>query len=77
MFCCDLDTEVETFPEELSVSVLQEGYLSGKTPFSEVELETCKSSLIFEIIEQEQTPSDASGVSLLSYFRGIPADYNR
>ena len=51
--------------------------MNGNTPYSEVELETCKSSLIFEVIEKEQTPSDASQESLLSYFRGTPKDYNR
>ncbi len=57
--------------------MFQDDYLNGKTPFSEVEFDTCKSSLIFEIIEEEKTPSDASHQSLLSYFRGVSKDHNR
>ncbi|ELU05156.1 hypothetical protein CAPTEDRAFT_140557 [Capitella teleta] len=52
-------------------------YLSGKTPLTEVELDACKSSLMFEIIEQEKTPSSASVRSLLSYLEGTSHTYNR
>lgn len=50
-------------------------YVSGKTPFSDVELESARSSLIFEIIEEEKTVSDVANQSLLSYFRGISQNY--
>jgi Zn-dependent M16 (insulinase) family peptidase len=45
--------------------------------FSELELTACKSSLIFNIIEEEETPSHASVQSILSYLRGIEHGYNR
>ncbi|XP_064646790.1 uncharacterized protein C05D11.1-like [Lineus longissimus] len=54
-----------------------DGYLSHRTPFTDVELETSKSSLIFEIIERETSVSDASVQSMLSYFRGVHKNYNR
>lgn len=53
------------------------GYVNGETPMSEVELESARSSLIFEIIEEEKTVSGVSGVSMLSYFRGISLSYNK
>jgi len=54
-----------------------DGYLSGKTPWTEVELESAKSSLIFEIIEKVQTPASASHQCMLADLRGIPLEYNR
>ena len=44
---------------------------------TEVELESAKSSLIFEVIEEEKTPSDASDQSLMASLRGLQKDYNR
>jgi len=55
----------------------KDDYLSGVSVFDEVELESSKSSLIFEIIEEEKTPAEASVQSLLSYFRGTTHGYNR
>jgi Zn-dependent M16 (insulinase) family peptidase len=52
-------------------------FLNGSTVFSELELTACKSSLIFNIIEEEETPSHASVQSILSYLRGIEHGYNR
>ncbi|XP_060071887.1 uncharacterized protein C05D11.1-like isoform X2 [Ylistrum balloti] len=53
------------------------GYVNGETPFSTVELESARSSLIFEIIEEEKTLSSVSQLSMLSYFRGISLSYNK
>ncbi|KAJ8023724.1 hypothetical protein HOLleu_36243 [Holothuria leucospilota] len=54
-----------------------EGYLSGSTPFDQVQVETAKSSVLYEIIEREETVSSASVESLMNYFRETDADYNR
>ncbi|XP_074663020.1 uncharacterized protein C05D11.1-like isoform X2 [Tubulanus polymorphus] len=54
-----------------------DGFLSGKIPVSSVEFESAISSLIFEVIEEEKTVADATHESLLSYFRGVPQNYNR
>ena len=51
--------------------------MDGTAELSDVELESAKSSLIFEIIEEEKTPANASVESMLSYFRGVAHDYNR
>ena len=59
------------------MSYFQEDYVSGRVDFNMVEFENAKSSLIFEIIEQEKTPGDASHESMLSDFRKVPKDYNR
>ncbi|XP_064616831.1 uncharacterized protein C05D11.1-like [Liolophura sinensis] len=53
------------------------GYADGRTPFSEVELESSRSSLIFEIIESEKTASSVSMESMLSYFTGVDHNYNK
>ena len=55
----------------------QDGYLTGKTPFDEVQLETAISSVLYEIIEREETVSATSEESLLNYFQGTSKDYNR
>lgn len=54
-----------------------DGYLNGTTEFSDVELESCRSSLIFELIEEEETPEKVSGESMIGYFRGIGHEYNK
>lgn len=56
---------------------LVDSLVDGSAELSDVELESAKSSLIFEIIEEEKTPANASLESMLSYFRGIPHDYSR
>ena len=46
-------------------------------PFTDVGLETAKSSLTFEIIEEEKTVGDVSEQSLLSYYRDVTQTYNK
>ena len=55
----------------------QQEYLTGATKFSEVELESARSSLIFEIIEEEKTVWDTAQESILSYLRGVVHTYNK
>jgi len=57
--------------------VCQNEYLQGTAEFSEVELVASKSSLIFSIIQEEETPAEASTQSMLSYLRGVAHEYNR
>ena len=57
--------------------VWQEDILSGKQKINDVEFESCKSSLIFEVIDEEKTPGDASHESMMSYFRGVSKDYHK
>ena len=52
-------------------------YLQGTAEFTEVDLVASKSSLIYSIIEEEETPAQASTQSMLSYLRGVDHDYNR
>jgi len=52
-------------------------YLQGTPEFTEVDLVASKSSLIYSIIEEEETPAQASTQSMLSYLRGVDHDYNR
>ena len=59
------------------VFCFQQEYLSGATEFSEVELESARSSLIFEIIEEEKTVWDTAQESILSYLRGVDHTYNK
>ena len=56
---------------------LQMGFINGDSEFSEVELESARSSLIFEIIEEEKTIGDVAYQSMLSYFREVGHDYNK
>lgn len=59
------------------VVLQQQGYLSGENEFSEAELESARSSLIFEIIEEEKTVWDATHQSLLSYLRNVEHNHNK
>ncbi|GAB1870040.1 hypothetical protein CAJAP_11119 [Camponotus japonicus] len=52
-----------------------EAHLAGDK-WEKLLYESAKSSLIFEIIEQEKTIGDIVTQSLLSYFRNVPHDYN-
>ncbi|XP_041369326.1 uncharacterized protein C05D11.1-like [Gigantopelta aegis] len=52
-------------------------FFNGTTKFTEIELESARSSLIFEIIDEEKTVSDTSLESLLAYLRGLDHKYNK
>ena len=52
-------------------------YVNGKTELNEIELESAKSSLTFEVIEKETTVADVSTQSLLAYFKGVSNTYNK
>ncbi|XP_014676544.1 PREDICTED: uncharacterized protein C05D11.1-like isoform X2 [Priapulus caudatus] len=52
-------------------------YVSGRVAWDATQLESSKSSLIFEIIEQEKTVTETSTVSLLSHYRDVGTDYNK
>ncbi|XP_029633499.1 uncharacterized protein C05D11.1 [Octopus sinensis] len=52
-------------------------YILGESPYIELELESARSSLIFEIINQEKTTFDASMASLKSYLKRVDHNYNR
>ena len=58
-------------------AALQSEMIAGTTKFDALALDACKSSLIFELIEEERTPSEASVQSLLSCLRGLDDGYNR
>ena len=51
-------------------------YVNGTTEFSEIELETAKSSLTFEVIERETTVTEVSVQSILAYSRRMSHSYN-
>ncbi|XP_028410939.1 uncharacterized protein C05D11.1-like [Dendronephthya gigantea] len=52
-------------------------YLSGKVPFEAVQLESAISSVIFEIIGQEESVGDAAFENLLSGLRNVGKDFNK
>ncbi|XP_072172090.1 uncharacterized protein C05D11.1-like [Diadema setosum] len=54
-----------------------EGYLNGKTEFTSDQLEAAISSVLYEVIEREETVASTSNESLLNYFRGVGQSYNR
>ena len=51
--------------------------MNGTLEFTSHELEAAKSSLIFELIEDEKSVWDAAHESMLDYFRGVELGYNR
>ena len=55
----------------------QTGYLSGSTPFDEVQLESAISGVIYEIIEREKTVSDAASNALMCYLKQVDNSHNR
>ena len=46
-----------------------------KEEFDDIEFEAAKSSLVFEVIEEEKTLADAAEQSILNYFRGLPLNF--
>ena len=56
---------------------MQRSIISREQAISEVEFENAKSSLIFEVIEEEETPGDKSNVSMMSYLLDLSRNYNR
>lgn len=52
-------------------------YIKGDSQFNEIELESARSSLIFEIIDLEKTTADVSMASLRSYLKCVSHNYNR
>ena len=55
----------------------QTGYLSGSTPFDDVQLESAISGVIYEIIEREKTVSDAASDALMCYLKQVDNSHNR
>ena len=55
----------------------QTGYLSGSTPFDDVQLESAISGAIYEIIEREKTVSDAASDALMCYLKQVDNSHNR
>ncbi|CAB4004421.1 uncharacterized protein C05D11.1-like [Paramuricea clavata] len=52
-------------------------YLSGNVPYDAVQLESAISSVIFEIIGQEESVGDAAFENLLSQLRNVGKDHNK
>ncbi len=58
-------------------SVYQTGYVSGRDKFEELEIESAKSCVIYEIIAREKTQSSAARQATLSHFRRVSVDYHK
>jgi len=52
-------------------------HVDGQEPWDPLQVESAKSSLIFELIEKEKSIGDVVQESLLSFFKGIDRDYSR
>jgi Zn-dependent M16 (insulinase) family peptidase len=52
-------------------------YVTGANRFDEVQLESAKSCVIYEIVEKEDTPSSAAFQALYSHFCRVPHNHNR
>jgi len=64
----------EAFKEAVNIT---KAHMNGDEEFDEIEFEAAKSSLIFEIIEEAKTVSDAADQSILYYFRGLPHSHSK
>ena len=67
---------VDNNPEQTETSHHGNHHKSARgQEFDEIEFEAAKSSLVFEIIEEEKTVSNAAEQSIYNYFRGLPLNY--
>jgi len=62
------------FKEAINIT---KAHIDGDEEFDEVEFEAAKSSLVFEIIDEEKTVSGAAEQSILYYFRGLPNTHSK
>ena len=53
LFCCSLK-------RPLYFIIIQEGYVSGETPFEDSQLDSAKSGIMYQLISKEQTISSAT-----------------
>ena len=52
-------------------------HTGGEEPWDPLQVESAKSSLIFELIEKEKSVGEVVQESLLSFFKGVDRDYTR
>ena len=81
LICCNLTTMILSPPNYyhylcslfyflylifISLSIIQEGYVSGQTPFEDSQLDSAKSGIMYQLISKEQTISSATMQVLLN-----------
>lgn len=54
-----------------------DGFVSGKTPFDESQVDSARSGIIYQLIAKEQTISSASLMSMISEFKEIDSNFRR
>ena len=52
-------------------------HVTGQEPWDPLQVEAAKSSLIFELIEEEKSIGDVVNSSLLQFLRGVDREHNR
>lgn len=52
-------------------------HVGGQEPWDPLQVESAKSSLIFELIEREKSIGEVVQESLLSFFKGVDREYSR
>ena len=52
-------------------------HTEGEEPWDPLQVESAKSSLIFELIEKEKSVGEVVQESLLSFFKGVDREYTR